>query len=141
MKNLEKRLDRVTVRGASNNSCYSWSARSYSNGVPRISFKGKAIPAHRARWMIHNGEIPKLHYIIHTCGNKFCTNIKHLVMTKKKPSRYSKNPINPRRNVGRLSINLPLVLIKKIKAAAEKQEMTITRYIGRLIMSALGLSK
>lgn len=51
-------------------------------GYGRIQWKGKKWYPHRLMWVLIHGPIPKGYDIHHTCGNKKCCNINHMVLMK-----------------------------------------------------------
>lgn len=60
--------------------CWGWNCSTY-NRYPRIYVKNgnsRYIRAHRASWMIYQGDIPVGLYVLHTCDNTVCTNPDHL---------------------------------------------------------------
>lgn len=59
--------------------CWGWNG-SLLEGRGRIYYEKKAMQAHRASWIIHNGIIPSNKYVCHTCDNIICTNPDHLFL-------------------------------------------------------------
>lgn len=57
--------------------CRLWSGMSQDN-AGMIRLNGKELRAHRVAYMYFHGEIPPLHQIHQTCGNKFCLTKEHL---------------------------------------------------------------
>jgi len=45
-----------------------------------VSFRNKSMNAHRASWIIHNGEIPKDLLVCHKCDVPNCINPEHLFL-------------------------------------------------------------
>ena len=45
-----------------------------------VSFRNKSMNAHRASWIIHNGEIPKDLLVCHKCDVPHCINPEHLFL-------------------------------------------------------------
>ena len=58
--------------------CNVWLWGRDSNGYGILRFNGKPERAHRAIWIMYNGEIPKGLLVRHKCDNRLCTNIDHL---------------------------------------------------------------
>lgn len=63
------------------NGCWKWiGTKDKKNGYGNIKINQKHYRAHRASWMIHNGEIPKGLFVCHRCDNPECTNPDHLFL-------------------------------------------------------------
>jgi len=62
--------------------CWLWNGRLNRKvyGYGNINYDGRAQPAHRVSWQIHNGPIPKGMKVLHSCDVPICVNPKHLFL-------------------------------------------------------------
>lgn len=60
------------------NECWIWQKCVNPKGYGYMSYLGKPTLAHRASWMIHNGDIPKGKLVLHTCDLPPCVRPSHL---------------------------------------------------------------
>ena len=60
--------------------CILWPGKTQSNGYGYFMDHGKKIYAHRAAYIKEQGAIPEGLETHHICGNKLCTNPKHVVV-------------------------------------------------------------
>lgn len=59
--------------------CTQWLASCTSSGYPQLKYRGHTISAHRlACWLAHGDPPPDKPLALHGCGNKWCTNPRHL---------------------------------------------------------------
>jgi len=65
--------------------CWNWRANKKRDGLPygfffwgTVDGKEKMMTAHRASWLLHNGEVPEKKHILHKCNNASCVNPHHL---------------------------------------------------------------
>lgn len=67
------------VPGPLTTPCWVWGGTLNHGGYGRFRFQGKRVMAHRAAYMVHNGDIPDGLLIRHRCDNPPCINPQHLV--------------------------------------------------------------
>ncbi len=61
------------------NDCWGWNGTT-SHGYANFNHRGKIMKAHRASWIIHNGQIPKSIFVLHKCDVRNCSNPDHLFL-------------------------------------------------------------
>lgn len=76
----------ASFRISEETGCWEWLKPS-SSGYGAIDFQGKTIPAHRASWLHHAGEIKDGLCVLHKCDNRKCVNPNHLYLGDKKQNR------------------------------------------------------
>ena len=76
IKRLQYYFEKKVIK---NDGCWDWTG-SLLCGRGVLSFDKKTIQAHRASWLIYNGEIPSEKYVCHTCDNIICANPEHLFL-------------------------------------------------------------
>lgn len=74
---VESFIERIESKISRSGNCHEWQGRTNKWGHARIRFKNKKILAHRAIWVIENGEIGNSQ-VNHNCGNPKCLNTDHL---------------------------------------------------------------
>jgi len=75
---LRERLESKLVPGA--NGCLEFTGFRNRGGYGLISVGERMSYAHRAAWMLANGEIPDGLHVLHRCDNPSCSNADHLFL-------------------------------------------------------------
>lgn len=73
--------------------CWIWQGSKNNQGYGGISFKGKALLAHRCAFEVVFGEIPKGRVIDHLCRNRLCVNPYHMQVTTQKENVHRGNAL------------------------------------------------
>ena len=73
---LGEKLDLLTLKDGS--GCWRWQASMHNEGYGQLSYKGKAMLAHRASYERFYGAIPKGMWVDHKCHVRDCVNPEHL---------------------------------------------------------------
>jgi hypothetical protein len=109
--------------------CWIWTAAVKEHGYGVIGLGGRqdgTIKAHRASYLLFNGEIPEGCVIMHTCNNPYCVNPKHLQAgTRKENQRYmvkcGRNKMPDNSGIKATWSKLSELNVKEIMAAKENK--------------------
>lgn len=58
--------------------CVEWAACRDKDGYGIRRFDGRKQPAHRVAWQLAHGAIPAGLFVLHSCDNPPCVNVRHL---------------------------------------------------------------
>lgn len=58
--------------------CLRWTGSIQPNGYGRFRLHGKPVYAHRASYILFNGELNNSDVVLHSCANRWCVNPAHL---------------------------------------------------------------
>jgi hypothetical protein len=75
-------IDRLKAKVSVNEEtgCWMWTASVNTNGYGQFRYQGRPWQAHRASWLLHNGDIPEGLYVLHRCDTPLCVNPDHLFL-------------------------------------------------------------
>lgn len=78
MNNMPRFLGHIEINNET--GCWEWQSHRNNNGYGWFWYPpfGKQITAHRASYIMHNGDIPAGKYVLHDCHNRACVNPAHL---------------------------------------------------------------
>lgn len=97
--------------------CWDWRLTK-SGKYGRLFYCGKVIPAHRASYLIHRGDIPSNLFVLHKCDNPICTNPDHLFLGTTSDNHrdmIAKNRSNPPRGERARASKLTEEKVKEIR--------------------------
>jgi hypothetical protein len=108
---LSEYCNRYTIK---KDGCWEWTGTKDKDGYGSVNLDLKNIKrAHRASWILYNGEIPKGILVCHHCDNPSCTNPEHLFLGTAKDN--TNDMINKkRRKQGTRLKNFQVTEIKKL---------------------------
>lgn len=89
-------------------SCWLWTGSMDKDGYGIFTIKQKKLPAHRASYILHVGEIPHGLYTLHTCHNPSCVNPHHLKVGTQKDNIQDQIDIGT--NVGKARLNAKITI-------------------------------
>lgn len=77
---LKERLEAQSIPEP-NSGCWIWIGAVFDDrGYGAIGHQGKTLRAHRASYLLHNGEIPDGMFVCHKCDLPSCVNPDHLFL-------------------------------------------------------------
>lgn len=79
--------------------CWHFIGSLSKTGYGVVGLNGKVIGAHRAAWILTNGEVPDGLFVCHKCDNRRCINPDHLFLGTAKDN--TQDMISKGRRVGR----------------------------------------
>lgn len=74
------KIDKMTDQEWNGTKCWIWRAGTGYFDYGHFSYNHKAIPAHRASWLMFNGDIPGGLFVLHHCDIPACVNPGHLFL-------------------------------------------------------------
>lgn len=85
LSRFESKYTPVTESG-----CWLWIGSVSSSGYGGFRYNKKMVSAHRASWMLHNGEISADMLVCHKCDTPLCVNPDHLFLGTQKDNMQDK---------------------------------------------------
>lgn len=75
---IEEGFNKFVVKNEE--GCWDWKGCKANPGYGQFRSNMDIIRAHRASWILHNGDIPKNMQVLHKCDNRVCSNPEHLYL-------------------------------------------------------------
>jgi hypothetical protein len=105
----ERFLDKIRV---AESGCHEWCSTMRKDGYGKFWLDGQTVQAHRAAWIVFQGEIPKGKLVLHKCDNRKCVNTNHLYIGTAKDN--TRDKIERCRWWGRMKI--PYAVVEKARS-------------------------
>ena len=80
---MERLIHHYNKKVIKKEGCWDWNGYK-SIGYGTLRYDGKLLHAHRASWIINNGNIPAGLQVLHKCDNPSCSNPEHLFLGTQK---------------------------------------------------------
>lgn|SRR3990167_4285920 len=104
---LEEGYNKFVIKNKK--GCWGWKGCMPSNpGYGQFRHMMKLERAHRASWIIHNGDIPSGMSVLHKCDNKECSNPDHLFLGSQKDNMIDMIKKNRNISVAQKGFDSPL---------------------------------
>lgn len=107
--------------------CHEWQARVNRGGYGMFSYDQKNIPAHRASYLLFNGQIPPGACVLHRCDNRKCVNPEHLFIGTQKDN-ISDMDLKQRRGTKSALTYTDVEEIKKLLSERYSQETIAKKF-------------
>lgn len=120
---LRSKYEKLVIK---QDGCWQWNGAT-QKGYGALLFMRKNIRAHRASWILHNGQIPDSMHVLHKCDNPPCSNPEHLFLGSHKDNMKDMRSKGLHRQYSKLTLDQ----VKQIKislCAGEKVEDIRKRY-------------
>lgn len=115
-KNVRRFLSKIDTSGGED-ACHPWRGRPFPNGYGQWQVAGRNVGAHRFIWIVTNGPIAGGLFVLHSCDNPPCCNVRHLFLGTQKQNDEDKRQ-KGREWRGRLTVQD----IKEIRNAYDQGE-------------------